>query len=586
MLNFSLPPEYPPSALPPEEQRRRLLAMLVEWLIGAARTQPLISVIEDLHWADPSTLQLIQLLVEQGTTAPLMLIYTARPEFHPPWPLRSHHTQLTLNRLSTREVRTMVADVAARKALSDETIATVVERTSGVPLFVEELTRAVLESSDGKLTGRAIPVTLHDSLMARLDRLGPAKEVAQIGAVIGIEFSYKLLLAVYPIPESDLHNALRSLTDVELLYVRGIAPDADYRFKHALIRDAAYEALLKARRRDLHLTVGRTIDERFPALKETHPEVLAHHYTEASLNAEAIRYWTLVGRRAAERSANAEAIGHLTKGLELLNGLAEGSERSRLEFGLQINLGPALMATRGFAAPEVDKVYRRARELAEELALGIESFAVLWGLFAFHVTRAELQTARELGERLSSLVIDSKDPDLLMGPHRALGQAFLQIGDQAAARAHLEQGLSLYIPLHHRSLALLYGRDPGVACLGYLAWNLWLLGYPEQSQQRSNESLALAHELKHPFSLASALIFAALFYCQCRGDAQLAEKFAEDALALATREGDLRSCRLWSCLRAVGHRRNKAVPQTELCSFVRDLLLAVRQAQKHLGRCT
>ena len=252
LLNLPLPANYPPSALSPEQQRRRLLATLVEWVLGAAREQPLVIATEDLHWADPSTLELIQLLVEQGATARLLLLYTARPEFHAPWAMRAHHTQITLNRLSARNVRTMVGEVAAQKALSDETIATVVERTGGVPLFVEELTRAVLESGDAKLTGREIPATLHDSLMARLDRLGPAKEVIQVGAVIGSEFSYELLHAVHPIAEADLQPALGSLTDAELLYVRGIAPDATYQFKHALIRDAAYEALLKSRRKELH----------------------------------------------------------------------------------------------------------------------------------------------------------------------------------------------------------------------------------------------------------------------------------------------------------------------------------------------
>ena len=208
LLNLPLPPEYPPSTLSPEQQRRRLLATLVEWVLGSARAQPLVIAIEDLHWADPSTLELIQLLVEQGATARLLLLYTARPEFRAPWPMRAHHTQITLNRLSARDIRTMVAQVAASKALSDETVATVVERTGGVPLFVEELTRAVLESGDAKLTGREIPATLHDSLMARLDRLGPAKEVAQIGAVIGREFSYELLHAVHPIAEEDLQAAL------------------------------------------------------------------------------------------------------------------------------------------------------------------------------------------------------------------------------------------------------------------------------------------------------------------------------------------------------------------------------------------
>jgi predicted ATPase len=448
----------------------------------------------------------------------------------------AHHTQLNLNRLTMRNVRTMVAQVAAKIALSDETVATVVERTGGVPLFVEELTRAVLESGEVKLTGREIPATLHDSLMARLDRLGPAKEVIQVGAVIGSEFSYELLRAVHPIGEAELQAALRSLADAELLYVRGLAPDATYQFKHALIRDAAYEALLKSRRKDLHRKIAGTIDENFPALKEAHPEVLARHWTEAGLSFEAIPYWKLAGRRAAEHSAHAEAIGHLTKGLELLHSLPESSERCSLEWEIQTNLGPALMASKGFGAPEVGKTYSRALELARNSKQGTESFPALWGLFAFYVTRSELQTARELGEQIQKAVSNSKDPDLLLAPHRALGQAFLLLGDQRAARAHLEQGVSLYSLTHKGDLALLYGRDPGVACLTYLAWSLWLLGYPEKAEQRNNESLALARELKHPFSLAVALVWAATIY-QFLHDGQRTEKLAEAALTLSASEG-------------------------------------------------
>ncbi|HEV2979590.1 MAG TPA: AAA family ATPase, partial [Casimicrobiaceae bacterium] len=248
LLNLPIPVKYPRSPLPPEQQRRRLLATLVDLALGTARVQATAIAIEDLHWADPSTMELIQVLLEQGATARLLLLCTARPEFRAQWPMRAHHTQITLNRLNARNVRTMVGQVAARKALPEETIAAVVERTGGVPLFVEECTRAVLESGDAQLTGRAIPVTLHDSLMARLDRLGAAKEVIQVGAVIGSEFSYELLHAVHAIAEEDLQRALRALADAELLYVRGIAPEATYLFKHALIRDAAYEALLKSRR--------------------------------------------------------------------------------------------------------------------------------------------------------------------------------------------------------------------------------------------------------------------------------------------------------------------------------------------------
>jgi class 3 adenylate cyclase len=302
LLNLPAAAKYPPPPLPPEQQRRRLLTMLVAWVLGAARAQPLTIALEDLHWADASTLEVVQLLAEQGPTAPLLVLCTARPEFHPQWPLRAHHTQITLNRLSARNVREMIAQVAARHALAGETVDTVVERTGGVPLFVEELTRAVLESGSAKLAGREIPVTLHDSLMARLDRLGPAKEVIQIGAVIGSEFSYGLLHAVHPVGADELQSALRSATDAELVYVRGIAPEATYQFKHALIRDAAYEALLKSRRRELHGQVARTIDEKFPALKEGHPEVLAYHWTEAGETAQAsyrsrpsvtFRSWTL-----------------------------------------------------------------------------------------------------------------------------------------------------------------------------------------------------------------------------------------------------------------------------------------------------
>jgi class 3 adenylate cyclase/tetratricopeptide (TPR) repeat protein len=321
LLNLPLPPEYPPSALSAEQQRRRLLATLVEWMLGSARTQPLVIATEDLHWIDPSTLEFVQLLVEQGATARLFLLYTARPEFRGHWPQRAHHTQIRLNRLTTREIRTMITRVATSGVLSDETVTTVVERTGGVPLFVEELTRSVLEGGDAKITGHEIPATLHDSLMARLDRLGSAKEVIQVGAVIGSDFSYELLHAVHPMKATDLQRALSSLSDAELLYVRGIAPDATYQFKHALIRDAAYEALLKSRRKELHLRVARTLDEKFNVLKETHPEVLARHWVEAGDGAKAVQYLNLAGEQAAMRAAHTEAIAHFSEALDGLERL-------------------------------------------------------------------------------------------------------------------------------------------------------------------------------------------------------------------------------------------------------------------------
>ena len=319
-----------------------------------------------MHWADASTLEVIQLLSEQGAAAHLLLLCTARPEFHPLWPMMARHTQITLNRLSTSNVREIIAQVAARDALTRKTIDTVIERTGGVPLFVEELTRAVLESGSARLAERDIPVTLHDSLTARLDRLGPAKEIIQIGSVLGTEFSYELLQAVHPIAEQALQNALRRATEAELVYARGIAPDATYRFKHSLIRDAAYEALLKSRRKELHRHIARAMDEKFLALKEAHPEVLARHWTEAGETEAAIAEWERAGKAAEARNAFKEAEQSYDQAAALLNLLPESAERDARELKLRQSNYPMLQMTKGYAAIETIKAAERAAALAEK----------------------------------------------------------------------------------------------------------------------------------------------------------------------------------------------------------------------------
>ena len=537
LLNLPLPAKYPPQPLAPDQQRRRLLATLVEWALGAAGVQPTVIAIEDLHWVDPSTLELLQLLVEQGATARLLLLYTARPEFRAQWPSRAHHTQITLNRLTSRNVRTMVEEVAAKKALSEETIATVIERTGGVPLFVEELTRAVVESADAKLTGRAIPVTLHDSLLARLDRLGPAREVIQIGAALGSDFSYELLHAVYPIPESDLQQALRTLTDAELLYVRGLAPEATYRFKHALIRDAAYGLLLKTRRRELHRRIANVLDQSLPAIAEAHPELLAHHYTEAALTEQAIPHWQKAGQRASQHSAHVEAINNLTRGLELLNTLPDTPLRAQQELMLQITLGPALQATKGPAAPEVERVYARARELCQQVGETPQLFPVLWGLWLYFNARGELRTARELGGRLLTLAQSLQDPVLLLQAHHALWTTSFYLGELASAHEHTEQGIALYDVQQPSSHGFLYGgHDPGACCQVLGALILWSLGYPDQALQKSNEALTLARELSHPYSLVITLACIAVFH-QLRHEGQLTQRRAEAVVTLSVEQG-------------------------------------------------
>jgi class 3 adenylate cyclase/tetratricopeptide (TPR) repeat protein len=352
LLQLPAGERYPASALSAEQKRRRLLAALSGCVLGSAKGHPPVMVVEDLHWLDPSSLEFLQLLGEQGATAPLMLLYTARPEFRVPWPMRTHHTQISLARLSSIDVRDMVALVAVRNALSSKSIDVVVERTGGVPLFVEELTRAVLESGSTRATVREIPATLHDSLMARLDRLGPAKEVAQVGAVIGGEFSYELIRAVCPIAENELQQALRTLADAGLLYVRGIAPEATYQFKHALIQDAAYEALLRSRRKELHGQVARIIEEKFPFLKEAHPELLARHWSEADEAEHAITDWERAGKAAQRRNAFAEALENYRQALAVLNLLPESPERDIRELPLRESVYAMLALTRGSNALE------------------------------------------------------------------------------------------------------------------------------------------------------------------------------------------------------------------------------------------
>jgi predicted ATPase len=412
----------------------------------------------------------------------------------------------TLNRLNMRNVREMIAQVAAQNALAPATLDTVVERTSGVPLFVEELTRAVLENGDARLSGREIPVTLHDSLMARLDRLGSAKEVLQIGSVVGSEFSYELLRAVHSLPDEDLQRELRVLTDADLLQVRGIAPEANYQFKHALIRDAAYEALLKNRRKQLHGLVARAINEKMDSFKEAHPEVLARHWTEADQIALAVAQWSRAARAAEARNAFREAQGSYRQALKVIAKLADDQRRAQQELQLQLSLGVTLIATDGYSGPAVEEAYGRARVLCQRLGDDAQLAPILGGLWQFHGTRAEFQTNREIGEQLLELSKTTLDPAVELEAQDALGQACFFLGELDQAQIHFEQALRLYDSENHSKLTFLCGgEDPGVACGGFLAMILWLRGYPDQAIHVSQQAIALAEKLQHPHSLAHAL---------------------------------------------------------------------------------
>jgi predicted ATPase len=434
----------------------------------------------------------------------------------------------------------MVAKVTGANSLSPTIVQQIVSKTDGVPLFVEELTKSVVESVEA--TGRAslpsleIPSTLQHSLMARLDRLGTAKEIAQLGATLGREFNYELLVAVSPLDEDSLQQGLRQLVQSELVYQSGLPPQARYLFKHALVQDTAYQSLLKSRRQQLHQHVAQVLVEQFLHIVATQPELVAHHYTEAGLVEQAIPYWQQAGERSVDRSAYAEAINHLSKGLELLITLPQTIERLHQELNLQTTLGLAFMATKWYGAPEVGKAYTRARGLCRQLGETPQLAQVLYGLWIFHLVQVELPTAYEVAEQLLRLGEDTQDSALIIEGHHGLGQILYYLGKFATARDHLEQAIALYDSRPFSPSAIRPIQDPGVLSRGYAAWSLWFLGYPDQALQRVHEAFALAQTLSHPMSFGFALNFASTVH-QFRKEEQLAQEWAEAITKLASEPG-------------------------------------------------
>ena len=501
---------YPPLALTPQRQKQRTLELLVEQLAGLAGQRPVLAVYEDAHWIDPSTFELLGLVIQRVQRLPALVLITFRPQFVPPWTSHAHVTRLSLSRLTRRHGSDIALRVTGGRVLPAEVLEQIVSRTDGVPLFIEELTKAVVESGllqdaggrlelTGPLPPRAIPTTLYDSLMARLDRFAPVKEVAQIGAVFGREFSYQLLAAVIDIPAAQLDQALGQLVASELVFQRGTPPEAMYSFKHALVQDTAYQSLLRSKRHQLHAKIARMMEERFPEIAEARPELLAHHFTEAGLASQAIVYRQRAGERDLERSAYAEAISQLKQGLELLEALPDRPDRVRQELSLRLALGSALTATRGYADPEVGDAYLQARELCRELGEAPpQLFPALHGLYRFYHVRGQLQAAREPGEQLLKMAVSVQDSGLFVEAHRALGVPLFWLGDVTPALENLEQGARLYRAQKHRSHASMFGTDPGVVCLSYGALALWHLGHPEQAYNRSCEALALARNSISP----------------------------------------------------------------------------------------
>ncbi|MFQ6024305.1 MAG: adenylate/guanylate cyclase domain-containing protein [Acidiferrobacterales bacterium] len=517
MLSLPVEGRYPRIEGSPQLLRRKTLEALVQVIEAMAVQAPVLMLVEDAHWIDRSTLEMLELLIERLDTTRVLLLITHRPGFEPLGGGHANVTALRLSRLSRKESALMVARVARDRTLPDEMVTQIVDRTDGVPLFVEELTKVVLESGllkergDGyTLTGPlkpvAIPASVQDSLMARLDRLGPVKEVAQLAAVLGRTFNRGLLATVSPLGEAELDDALSRLVEAELIYRRSVAPEISFEFKHALVQDTAYQSLLKKTRQRHHARIARVLEEEFPETAESEPELLARHYTEAGLAEPAIDHWHGAGRRAMQRSANIEAEEHLRKGLQVLDSLPETPERRQREIALLNTLGVCLMPTRGFGDPEVAGAFSRAATISDEEGDARGLFVALRGMGQYQMISGDLHTAREQAGRILNLAENLDDPGILIEAHHLGWSSLTFTGDFAAARNHAETAIGLYDRERDHHLTYVYsGHDPGVCCRSFGSLALWQLGYPDQAFAVCQDGETLAKELSHPFSVTVAL---------------------------------------------------------------------------------
>jgi class 3 adenylate cyclase/tetratricopeptide (TPR) repeat protein len=530
LLGLPVPEKYPPLLLEPGQRRKRLLVTLVSWILQSARLQPIIIAIEDLHWVDPSSLELAQMLVEQGATAPLFLLYTARPEFRQLWPMRAHHLQITLSRLNDTDTREVIAGIAARIALSKDVVDAVLKRTDGIPLFAEELTRFILDR-DPRSAVREIPATLQDSLTARLDRLGRAKDIAQVAATIGREFSYEMLQLVTGLSAENLEAGLKKLADAELIYARGIPPRAVYLFKHALIQDAAYQSLLKNRRKDLHGLVAQTMVDNFPAIAESQPEAIARHWMEAGESELAIAAWKKAGEAAYSRRAFREAEENLRQARLILPTLPEAPQRDATELEIVSTLLQVLQLTGGYSASETVEVAARAQALAESGGSLAQLVLQLHGTWAALLVAGEYSRAAVLANELIDLA-RREDSEMSFGlaNYAQLVTRFYR-GDLIGAEDHFA-----YLA---RSLqASCFRQFPGaiVICMGIASVAAWMMGRAETARERVTQAVAFGSDNNNPYDLAYARYFEGALYGLLK-EPLLAETAASQALALSDEHG-------------------------------------------------
>jgi tetratricopeptide (TPR) repeat protein len=532
---------YPRLSMTAQQQRDATLDAIVAWLIELAEDTPVLMAWEDLHWADPTTLEALGVLIEQAPTAALLVVATYRPELTPPWPQRSHMIPITLNRLERPEVETMIGHLAGGRPLPGEVVDHIVAKADGVPLYVEELTKAILGSGvleargdayvlSGELAQLHIPATLQDSLMARLDRAPRLREVAQLGSVLGRGFAYDMISALAGIEEQMLQSGLGQLVVDELLYQRGRPPRSRYLFKHALIQDAAYQSLLKRTRQQHHERVAKVLEDRFPEVANTQPELVAHHYTEANCPAQAIAYWHKAGAAAASKSANVEAIDQFRRGLALVEALPDMRERAARELDLQMALGPALYATTSYSHPDVGRTYARAWELCRQLDDYSREFPALRGLYLHHVNLLEMKKAQHFAGEAMRVAERLGDAARLVGAHIALGHTLFVQGKLEPALAHLRQSFELFDP--NMQFPDWPGGHPAVQCHIFPMLISWMLGYPDRSLNELRAAVGSAETLGRPFTLAQTLCWAAFVHIFRREPSAVAD-YAERALRIA-----------------------------------------------------
>ncbi|KRR04265.1 hypothetical protein CP49_23890 [Bradyrhizobium valentinum] len=543
LLGLQFEGRYGSLGLTPQQQRARTLQALVNQLVELSRGKPTLFVLEDAHWIDATTLELIDLSLDQVASARVMMLVTTRPTFQHGFGGHPIVTKLALNRLGRDQTTAIINRLTQGKTLPGKLLDIIAAKTDGVPLFVEEITKTVLESGDlretasayqltGPLSRLSIPSTLYDSLMARLDRLQPVKEVAQTAACIGRDFDYRLLKAVSPLEDAALQDALDRLTSAELIFRRGTPPESTYIFKHALVRDAAYENLLKTRRQTIHAKLVEALEANGAA-----PELLAHHATMAGMVEPAVRYWLKAGEQAAARSANKEAVSHLTTGIGLLEGAPDSAEKPRLDLDLHSALASVLMVTQGYGSDEVGRISTRTVELCRQVGDEGTLAAVLWQAWLFNYTRADHAAATAIGLELEERMTDAVDPAARIVAHVPLGLSLFAVGKPVEARAKLDLAVRTYSGLKGGPVAYRYGMEVGAVAHGYRAWCLGMLGYPEQAMEGRGVLLDVLERTKHPFTLARGLNWCSMVSVVQR-DWRGARQFAERAIEVA-REYDL-----------------------------------------------